>query len=163
MPGIIGSPNILQVALDDEQAIVSNVEAIKSSAFENVVSSLEVSSAERASPPTAAQCAVHLVLLESIINLKSKVEQWGAAKAFDSETSWQYYLSLASARFAIFTSSMRRNKSSSWNKVPPLDILIVWHAFMLNPRTYSRFGKTVPKMAWIERGINWNNLVSSLL
>lgn len=87
---------------EEEQAVVTNIEAFETSTFEKVVSSLEGSSAERASPPTAAQCAVHLVLLESIINLKSKVEQWGARKAFDSEKSWQYYLCLASAHFAIF-------------------------------------------------------------
>lgn len=161
MPGIIGTPNILQVAQEENQATVTKVKAIEASTLKKVISSLEVSSAERASPPTAAQCAVHLVLLESIVNLKSKVEQWGAPKALDSETSWQYYLSLASARFAIFTSSMRQKKSSSRNEVPPLDILIVWHAFMLNPGIYSRFGKTLHRMAWIDKGIDWSNLVSS--
>ncbi|KAI4209007.1 MAG: hypothetical protein LQ351_008005 [Letrouitia transgressa] len=158
MPGIIGTPNILQVAQEENQATVTKVKAIEASTLKKVISSLEVSSAERASPPTAAQCAVHLVLLESIVNLKSKVEQWGAPKALDSETSWQYYLSLASARFAIFTSSMRQKKSSSRNEVPPLDILIVWHAFMLNPGIYSRFGKTLHRMAWIDKGIDWSNL-----
>lgn len=163
MPGIIDTSNMLQVAREEGQATVTKAKVIEAYAFEKVISSLGVALAERASPPTDAQCALHLVLLESVITLKSKVEQWGVSKAFYPETSWQYYLSLASARFSIFTDSMCKKKSSNWNEVPPLDILMVWHAFMLNPGAYSRFGKAVPKMAWMERGIDWNCLVNSLL
>jgi hypothetical protein len=163
MPGISSISNTLQVAPEEEQATLTKAKDIEASVLKNVVSSPKASLTEMSLPPTAAQCAVHLMLLETIICLKSKVEQWGASKALDSETSWQYYLSLGSARFAIFSDLMQREKSSCWNGIPPLDILMVWHAFMLNPGAYSRFRKTVLNVAWIERGIDWNLLVSPYL
>jgi hypothetical protein len=46
---------------------------------------------------------------------------------------------------------------------PPLDVLIVWHAYMLNTAAYRKYENHVLKGRMGLKGINWAAVVSCLL
>lgn len=46
--------------------------------------------------------------------------------------------------------------------MPPLDVLLVWHAFMLNPRAYRHFETVVLCGRLGGKGIDWEDLVSDI-
>ncbi|KAM0425122.1 hypothetical protein ACHAPT_009682 [Fusarium lateritium] len=136
--------------------------------------------------PTAAQCAVHLELLEAFHALrvriiecealdgifglpkttrtvyrrkymktlekhvndeaKVKVEGWTEMR----DKKWPRYLDFAAERFitwakvigkemAATDGSDDQNSEAHLPWLPPLDVLMVWHAFLLNPSDYANY------------------------
>ncbi|KAG8904961.1 hypothetical protein FRB99_000963 [Tulasnella sp. 403] len=105
----------------------------------------------------------HLVILRTFYNLREEV--LSRARKFDSvptqsrdrvvggnpspEEAWHLYLVRAVWRFELWLSkvlgSPRRSGQSQetwWNPkdLPPLDVILVWHAYLLHPRTYYEDG-----------------------
>jgi hypothetical protein len=109
-----------------------------------------------ASLPTATECGIHLHFLETITLLKQQVEQW------DKEAGWGIYLELAVSRFQTWISGYLVVKDEGLtSRIPPLDVLVVWHAFMLNPGPYTRFESGLTPKNVQGKGIDWQRLVSS--
>ena len=69
---------------------------------------------------------------------------------------WHAYVKASAGRFADWVSSL--SKGSTTAELPSLDVLMVWHAFMLNPVKYARFEKltNLPR-----DGLNWAALPTS--
>jgi hypothetical protein len=105
--------------------------------------------------PTTQECAIHLGFLECVVALKQDVEQW------NMETGWNSYLQLAVPRFQVWIAHFLNDKASS-SEIPPLDVLVVWHAFMLNPGPYSKFERAVSQISVHGKGIDWQKLVYHL-
>lgn len=57
----------------------------------------------------------------------------------DSSEAWSIFVNLAAGRFVTWISDDGREGTLS------LEVLMVWHALMLNPRAYLQFEKTVLK------------------
>ncbi|KAG6917558.1 hypothetical protein DXG01_002027 [Tephrocybe rancida] len=92
-----------------------------------------------------AEIKGHLALLHAFTRLRSQIRKlrWlpsGSGNAidhmpFDQDARWVWYVSLAVERFTVWCESLRSADSSrpAAEFLPPLDVLMVWHAYLLNP------------------------------
>lgn len=110
--------------------------------------------------PTVSQCAVHLELLEAFTWLHNRVykeEAFSEIFGEDPEKNlwWRAVVEVAVARFGIWWEVVNKelkareeaeagvlNNGNSMkvlprDLLPPLDVLMVWHSYMLNPRRYN--------------------------
>ncbi|KAG8821508.1 hypothetical protein FRC17_009795 [Serendipita sp. 399] len=83
----------------------------------------------------------HLILLGAIHKLKEDVQrQESGVAATNKDLSWVVFVNRAVYRFFAWT-------SATWDKtpspsafteefVPPLDVMVVWHTYLLNPRAF---------------------------
>ncbi|TEB32128.1 hypothetical protein FA13DRAFT_285160 [Coprinellus micaceus] len=88
----------------------------------------------------------HLALLSAFAELKEQVE----GKAFDipyvpedKEAKWAWFVGMAAERFDRWCLSLSPSASlqPAENIFPPLDVMMVWHSYMLNPRWYAEDGQ----------------------
>jgi hypothetical protein len=104
--------------------------------------------------PTADECSAHLRLLEAFALAKRQA-------VLRHESAWHAYVQAGAARFAQWVSNLSTTEDGGLGvggKLPPsLDVLMVWHAFMLNPVKYAEF----EDMTNLPReGLDWAGLVS---
>lgn len=112
--------------------------------------------------PSVEHCAIHLRLLELIVDLRDRLKEWGAAgKDGDVEDDvWQIFVKLAVLRFARWFQTAAPSVIAMESSVPPLDMLMAWHSFMLNPHAYHSFCEAArPHDQAGLRGISWSQLV----
>ncbi|KAJ7448314.1 hypothetical protein FB451DRAFT_1053890 [Mycena latifolia] len=90
-------------------------------------------------PPfvSTRQLKNHLVLLHAFAELKSKVEAMGSAQApkhmpSDQAHRWAWFVGLAVERFEIWCKALEPADAQK-GFLPPIDVLMVWHAYLLNP------------------------------
>ncbi|CEL53644.1 hypothetical protein RSOLAG1IB_06499 [Rhizoctonia solani AG-1 IB] len=92
----------------------------------------------------------HLVFLGAFARLRAEVKsQKGVDVRGSTDELWAIYLARAVDRFAAWISKgLPTNLDASnarWldeNELPPLDVLMAWHAYLLNPRVYYEDGVT---------------------
>ncbi|KAK2015823.1 hypothetical protein LZ32DRAFT_671044 [Colletotrichum eremochloae] len=85
--------------------------------------------------PSAAECAAHLQLLETFVALHGTVRLLAADAGLAPEATWDLYCDRAVARFEAWSASGPRPAE----RMPPVDVLMAWHALMLHPKAYARF------------------------
>ncbi|KAG9039007.1 hypothetical protein FS837_001144 [Tulasnella sp. UAMH 9824] len=96
-----------------------------------------------------SQLQAHLVLLGAFHRLREEVRTFkGKADiSMEPDERWAVYLQRAVYRFEQWAVRMIGGEGQEEvlgdvprvlapNEVPPLDVLLVWHTYMLNPRTY---------------------------
>lgn len=111
--------------------------------------------------PSIAEGITHLKLLRSIAKMKLIVCQ-GLDNEQDIERAWKSFVTNAVRRFIVFVTLLKKSYPETYNSLicdvyelsfymdqrskneplesflstclPPLDILMVWHAFLLNPK-----------------------------
>lgn len=115
--------------------------------------------------PTQAECATHLEFLETLFILRQKIlvskelddvmqtkpvreHKTGAQgdektlkddKLWDRrQAKWPRFVELATVRFLAWRDHFNRSsqREITRDNLPPLDILMVWHSFLLNPRLF---------------------------
>ncbi|KAF5334224.1 hypothetical protein D9611_014332 [Ephemerocybe angulata] len=95
----------------------------------------------------------HLALLHAFDALKREVRGWepeaqGGLEMmpFDKEKRWAWFVGLAADRFDAWCRSLPLNSSLGplQNALPPIDVLMVWHSYMLSPRWYAEDAQRVP-------------------
>ncbi|KAL1960138.1 hypothetical protein VTO42DRAFT_310 [Malbranchea cinnamomea] len=128
------------------------------------VSAASASESFRLGLPSVAECAVHLELLQTFYYLRRNVlestdldnrweielsqSRWAMHRdstfAIKRREKWNFFLKLASLRFMDWLKSTDQRLSKLppelWTiGVPPLDILLVWHSFLLDPQRFEDF------------------------
>ncbi|KAG9012482.1 hypothetical protein FRB94_005799 [Tulasnella sp. JGI-2019a] len=93
----------------------------------------------------------HLILLGTFHRLREQVRTQKGPRDFEltPEETWAVFLERAVHRFQCWASRMIRNdgdgditldvpaaRSLTADECPPIDVLMVWHTYMLSPRTY---------------------------
>ncbi|EPQ58878.1 hypothetical protein GLOTRDRAFT_125199 [Gloeophyllum trabeum ATCC 11539] len=109
------------------------------------------------------QLKLHLRLLRAFHDLRISVQNvdstslpLGVEKLNRSER-WSWFLHLAVERFERWVLSLPGSYgSSTWavSHAPPLDVLLVWHTYMLNPTWYAEDGIRTPEVAALPRSAN---------
>ncbi|KAH0588161.1 hypothetical protein H2248_006880 [Termitomyces sp. 'cryptogamus'] len=85
----------------------------------------------------------HLALLNAFVSLKNQVQdlRWsGSGTVVDNhDLRWVWFVSLAVERFSIWCETLKPADLSkpATEFFPPIDVLLVWHTYMLNPRWYA--------------------------
>ncbi|KDR74375.1 hypothetical protein GALMADRAFT_280353 [Galerina marginata CBS 339.88] len=84
----------------------------------------------------------HLTLLHAFAELKNQIESKEVALSNvpkDKERKWAWFVALAVERFDIWCRNLTASDASKNTNVviPPVDVLMVWHSYMLNPRWYA--------------------------
>ncbi|KAG6915916.1 hypothetical protein DXG01_009286 [Tephrocybe rancida] len=94
---------------------------------------------------TSNQVKNHLGLLYAFATLKTRVEGINAERneeipflPQDPERRWAWFVALAVERFSVWCQSLKKEDSGrrATDVLPPVDVLMVWHAYMLNPGWY---------------------------
>ncbi|KAF8159172.1 hypothetical protein B0H34DRAFT_392677 [Crassisporium funariophilum] len=91
-----------------------------------------------------AQIRGHLALLNAFIRLKLKIDDvspieydWPSSVPKDKKRKWSWFVGIAVERFDKWCTTLREaDASTPLSVLPPLDVIMVWHAYMLNPRWY---------------------------
>ncbi|OCH91521.1 hypothetical protein OBBRIDRAFT_834175 [Obba rivulosa] len=99
------------------------------------------------------QLKAHLALLKAFRELRTSVEQCGAAELpvvagwLKGPERWAWFVELAVERFHRWLTTVPTGPPiQPWTEreVPPTDVLMVWHAYMLNPRWYAEDCERLP-------------------
>lgn len=108
--------------------------------------SYEIGSTTRTEPLVSVQyLKAHLCLLGAFKSLRTSVENAGddqlpiLALGLDKSQRWSWFVGLAVDRFHRWVETVECGPLKSWvdTELPPLDVLMIWHAYMLNPRYVS--------------------------
>ncbi|KIM42769.1 hypothetical protein M413DRAFT_38911, partial [Hebeloma cylindrosporum] len=91
----------------------------------------------------------HLALLHAFSELKNQVNVLEVPVPHvpaDNERKWAWFVALAVERFDVWCQDLRPGDQSKSLKIvlPPIDVLMVWHAYMLNPRWYAEDCMRIP-------------------
>ncbi|KAF7323286.1 hypothetical protein HMN09_00109400 [Mycena chlorophos] len=103
---------------------------------------------------TPTQLKTHLSLLNAFAELKIRVEALSDADAasnqllVDKERRWGYFVGLAVERFEQWVKALQ---PSNYEKgvatmLPPVDVVMVWHAYLLNPGWYAEDVLRIPAL-----------------
>ncbi|KAK0639398.1 hypothetical protein B0T16DRAFT_497502 [Cercophora newfieldiana] len=114
---------------------------------------------ECAEVPSLQECAGHLKLLELFVELREGVEQWARNNSMEPDATWRVFVQLAVVRFIHWFRTALRSAIDMESCAPPLDVLMAWHSFMLNPRDYSEFCKAARGDRAGLHGISWEQVV----
>ncbi|KAJ7908144.1 hypothetical protein B0H13DRAFT_2662147 [Mycena leptocephala] len=105
---------------------------------------------------TTAQIKDHLALLTAFANLRSKVETMPAEQfpflPSAPDRRWAWFVGLAVERFEIWCKALRPSHTEKGLAMPPLDVLMVWHAYMLNSGWYSEDGNRINALKGLQAG-----------
>ncbi|KAK0499368.1 hypothetical protein EDD18DRAFT_1460302 [Armillaria luteobubalina] len=90
-----------------------------------------------------SQLKGHLCLLKHFASLKKEVERmdcsvYGDAPK-DKKRRWSWFIGLAVERFERWCKELTNDDKINFADqcLPPIDIIMVWHAYLLNPARYS--------------------------
>ncbi|KAK0491665.1 hypothetical protein IW261DRAFT_1438902 [Armillaria novae-zelandiae] len=92
---------------------------------------------------TVSQLKGHLYLLKLFTSLKERVEGLDRSKYRDApedkERRWSWFVGLAVERFERWCKELTSADETDFVNqcLPPVDVIMVWHAYLLNPARYS--------------------------
>lgn len=129
--------------------------------------------------PSVEACAVHLELLETFMVLRRKVllsnglyfvfgtdhrRSRGSNLDWGREENWTKFVRLAVARFKIWWEmyGAKHADRQPWSTLPPLDVLMVLHAFILNTKEFNTlYADTTDKYPVLSTKFPWELIVRS--
>lgn len=107
---------------------------------------------------------LHIFLMMSISKLQESVE--GGPFAVDGESGnlllsqeTMTYIRNAVQRFRMWLGYLTVSPSPEKEPIPPLDVLMIWHAYMLSPSVYYRDSDIEFPVLKTLGGMPWNKIV----
>ncbi|KAF8598557.1 hypothetical protein BDV93DRAFT_336804 [Ceratobasidium sp. AG-I] len=104
---------------------------------------------------TIPEIRAHLSFLGAFARLKAQVKsQKGSDVRGSVDELWATYIARAVDRFAKWVDKVVHHQTGSDLRelavvdVPPLDVLMAWHTYMLNPRVYFEDGARKKSKLW---------------
>ncbi|KAG1797327.1 uncharacterized protein HD556DRAFT_1356096 [Suillus plorans] len=94
------------------------------------------------------QLKAHLQLLAAFSRLKQRVvanESLTAGLESDSEKRWVWFVNLAVERFERWCLMIEQSDTVE-QRLPPIDVTMVWHAYLLNPSWYAEDTTRISKL-----------------
>ncbi|KAG1765635.1 hypothetical protein EDD22DRAFT_774772 [Suillus occidentalis] len=94
------------------------------------------------------QLKAHLQLLAAFSHLKQRVvasESIIAGLESDSEKRWVWFVNLAVERFERWCLTIKQSDIVE-QRLPPIDVTMVWHAYLLNPSWYAEDTARISKL-----------------
>lgn len=107
--------------------------------------------------PNTFELITHLKLLDAIVSLKNGIYDQAEEHGMKGTQVWDHFCHEAAAKFLEWSENIEISKKTI--PVPPLDILMIWHSFMLNTSDYTRFDKQSLRGRMAGRGIDWKDIV----
>ncbi|KZT69341.1 hypothetical protein DAEQUDRAFT_726929 [Daedalea quercina L-15889] len=94
----------------------------------------------------------HLNLLGAFRNMRNRVEDCPdtslpeVAQFLDGSQRWAWFVGLALERFHRWVKNVKQMELATWitDEIPPLDVMMIWHAYMLNPIWYAEDCDRIP-------------------
>lgn len=110
--------------------------------------------------PDTFELLTHLKLLDAIIYLKNAIDADGEMNGMKPGQAWDKFCRDAAIKFLEWS----RNVVVFENTIPtpPLDILMIWHSYMLNTKDYVHFQNEAFRGRMAGKGIDWQDLVRHL-
>ncbi|KAM0344032.1 hypothetical protein ACHAPU_007935 [Fusarium lateritium] len=85
---------------------------------------------------------LHCYLLEHFVSIKHKIHLWASREGQDSDAAWMCYINLGIRRLISWLEESFYGMIDLDRHIPPLDVLLVWHAFLQDPVQWNRFVRT---------------------
>ncbi|EPT03014.1 hypothetical protein FOMPIDRAFT_1159610 [Fomitopsis schrenkii] len=100
----------------------------------------------------------HLRLLATFKRLRQRVESSPSeslpdvAQFLDGPQRWAWFVGLAVERFQRWLKHVKWTEFATWvvNDIPPLDVLMMWHSYMLNPIWYAEDCDRIPALRTLQ-------------
>lgn len=107
--------------------------------------------------PDTFELLTHLKLIDAIICLKNAIEECGELNSMKPGKAWNQFCQAAAANFLRWSENVDVSKANI--PIPSLDILMVWHSYMLNTKDYMKFQNEAFQGRMAGKGIDWQELV----
>lgn len=107
--------------------------------------------------PNMSELTTHLKLIDAIMCLKNGIEDQAQAKNVEAEKAWDQFCRSAAVKFLEWSENV--DVSQKKIPIPPLDILMIWHSYMLNTKDYVHFQGKARRGEMAGKGFDWQDLV----
>lgn len=111
--------------------------------------------------PNIPELLTHLRLIDAIICLKTAIDMQGEAYKMEAGKAWDQFCRAAAVKFLEWSENVEVSEKTI--SVPPLDIMMIWHSYMLNTKDYVQFQNKVRRGELAGKGFDWQELVRYLL
>lgn len=107
--------------------------------------------------PDIPELLTHLKLIDAIICLRNAIKIQAAAYGKEAGRAWEAFCAAAAARFLDWSENV--DASEKTIPIPPLDILMIWHSYMLNTQDYVQFQDKARRGELAGKSFDWEDLV----
>jgi hypothetical protein len=82
---------------------------------------------------------LHCHLLEHFVSIKPKIDIWAVRHMIDPAAAWTCYINMGVRRLLDWFKASHDGHIDLNRDIPPLDVLLVWHAFLQDPVAWGDF------------------------
>lgn len=107
--------------------------------------------------PDIPELLTHLKLIDAIICLKNAIDIQGEAYGKEAGKAWDDFCRAAAVKFIDWAQNV--DVSDKTIPIPPLDILMIWHSYMLNTKDYVQFQDKARRGELAGKSFHWQDLV----
>lgn len=107
--------------------------------------------------PDIPELLTHLRLIDAIICLKNAIDVQGQAYGKEAGKAWEQFCRAAAVKFIEWSENV--DVSDKTIPIPPLDILMIWHSYMLNTKDYVQFQDKARRGELAGKSFDWHELV----
>lgn len=109
--------------------------------------------------PDIPELFTHLKLIDAIICLRNAIKIQAEAHGKEADKAWEEFCAAAATRFLDWSENV--DISGQTIPVPPLDILMIWHSYMLNTQDYVQFQDKARRGELAGKSFDWGELASN--